>query len=51
MILQRKPRNTKLPQKKQEADRLNEARWAAEHQAAVQQTEPEQKRKRDETSL
>ena len=41
----------KLPQKKQEADRLNEARWAAERQSIVQQTEPEQKRKRDETSL
>ena len=41
----------KLPQKKQVADRLNESRWAVERQAAVQQTEPEQKRKRDETSL
>ncbi len=41
----------KLPQKKKEADQMNEARWAAEHQATVQQTEPEQKHKRDETSL
>lgn len=32
-------------------DRINESSWAAERQAAVQQTEPEQKSKRDETSL
>ena len=48
----------KLPQKKKEADQMNEARWATERQVTMNQTEhiqgqlgQKQGRKRDETSL
>ena len=39
----------KLPQKKQEADRLNEARWAAERQ--IRQEQQPQPQKKNEPSL